>query len=157
MQHSAMTSLTSWELTNVLCHMKNHDALSNPREFLQERCFWGDWCRKFWLWCSLWPCSATRAPFRGAWLGAVWGKKGCLCVDLFDLKNLPNQSWHPGSLTRPLCKAWHLLCNKSFHQLGVSDSAMTRQGDSVRPCSGMQTQTATFLQKSQRLALQLAA
>lgn len=34
MQHSTMTSLTSWELPDFLCHMKNHCAL--PKKMLKR-------------------------------------------------------------------------------------------------------------------------
>jgi len=40
MQHSMMTSLTSWDLPDI-CHVKNHGSLSNAREDAQERYFWG--------------------------------------------------------------------------------------------------------------------
>lgn len=50
-----------------------------------------------------------------------------------------------------LCARPDSCCvRKAFHQLSVSDSAMTRQGD-----SGVPTQTAMFLQISECLASQL--
>lgn len=124
--------LTSWELPDFLCHVKNHCAL--PKKMLKRDTSGGAAAGNYD--CGIWSdhIQLLKHPLQ------CMARCSTEEVDWFDLKNLPSQSHgvqdHSPGLTPVALK-------KKFPSIKCHwFRAMPRQSDSVRVWLGTQTQAA---------------